>query len=477
MTLLQMSLSGGCIILTTILLRALALHRLPKRMLLMLWELAVLRLLLPLRMTSRWSVFALFSGTAQRASEATIRRAVQSGEAISRTPEAAGASWLSILWLTGAILCGLVLVLAWLRSAIRFRTAKPVRSEFIEAWLREHPLRRSLRVRCSRWIDVPLTYGLLRPVILLPERLPDEASVLERILYHEWIHIRRFDVLRKALLAAAACVHWFNPLVWIMLTLANRDIELACDEQVLRAYPDRRTYAMALLGMEEVRSPAVPLANYFSKNAIEERITAIMKIRNKSILSIVLAFLLLMIAAVAFATTAPADEAAVDYAQYEAFGLEYDEAEGCLYYQGQSVRYFEDLRPADEEGKYTGVVYSSADGEVCVRIVYSDGAMSGVEYLPEGGEIMLYGKRTEIVFEEDGTVKYLESEPEIAYEITAPETDGPTSVFIATGDGQYTFAVNGETGDSQIAYSLAQITELIESMDFETGSYLSADED
>ncbi|MFQ7454207.1 MAG: M56 family metallopeptidase [Flavonifractor plautii] len=78
---------------------------------------------------------------------------------------------------------------------------------------------------------------MLRPVILLPKTLDrSDVSRLAFVLTHEMAHIRRFDALSKLLLAAAACLHWFNPLVWVMLVLANRDLELSCDAAVVRLY-------------------------------------------------------------------------------------------------------------------------------------------------------------------------------------------------------------------------------------------------
>ena len=65
------------------------------------------------------------------------------------------------------------------------------------------------------------------------------------ILTHELVHIRSLDCLRKWLLTSALCVHWFNPLVWLMVYTANRDLELACDETVLRLH--RKTSYCILL--------------------------------------------------------------------------------------------------------------------------------------------------------------------------------------------------------------------------------------
>lgn len=73
---------------------------------------------------------------------------------------------------------------------------------------------------------------------------------------HEYVHIRRFDCLLKLLLTAALCLHWLNPLVWVMYLLANRDIELCCDEVVLprMGLEKRSVYAMTLIDLEEQKS-------------------------------------------------------------------------------------------------------------------------------------------------------------------------------------------------------------------------------
>ncbi len=125
---------------------------------------------------------------------------------------------------------------------------------------------------------------------------------------HEYVHIRRFDSITKLVLIAALCVHWFNPFVWVMYVLANRDIELSCDEAVVRLFGEttKAAYARVLISMEETRSGLNPLCNNFSKNAIEERVTAIMKIKKSSIFSLVLASALVVCVTTAFATSAAA---------------------------------------------------------------------------------------------------------------------------------------------------------------------------
>lgn len=172
-------------------------------------------------------------------------------------------------------------------------------------------MRRFVRIRQLDTIPAPLTYGVVRPVVLLPKttEYADERQ-LGYILAHEYTHVRRFDTLTKGLLAAALCVHWFNPLVWVMYVFANRDIELACDEAVVRTFGEtaRSAYARALIGMEEKKSRLGPFCNGFSKIAIEERIVAIMKTKRTTTIGIVLALALVVGTATAFATSAAIDE-------------------------------------------------------------------------------------------------------------------------------------------------------------------------
>lgn len=185
----------------------------------------------------------------------------------------------------------------------------PVRSEGVERWLKAQPTRRGIAVRQSGAVSSPLTYGVIHPVILLPKTTPwEDETTLRYVLTHELVHIKRFDMVTKMLLVATLCVHWFNPLVWVMYVLANRDIELSCDEAVigLLGRHTRAVYAKTLISMEETRSGFTPLCNNFSRNAVEERITAIMKTRNTTVVSLALAAVMVAGTTTVFATSAHA---------------------------------------------------------------------------------------------------------------------------------------------------------------------------
>lgn len=96
-------------------------------------------------------------------------------------------------------------------------------------------------------LDSAFVVGLLRPRIYLPSDLPD--SQLPYILAHERHHIRRGDHIVRHLAYAALCLHWFNPLVWLAFVLSGRDLEMSCDEAVIRKLGEkiRADYAASLL--------------------------------------------------------------------------------------------------------------------------------------------------------------------------------------------------------------------------------------
>lgn len=104
--------------------------------------------------------------------------------------------------------------------------------------------------------------------------------------------------------AAVVCIHWFNPLVWSMYLLANRDIELSCDEAVVRIFgvAERSSYAFTLIELQERKAQFAPLTNHFSKNTIEERMVSIMKTRKVTLLSVAAAFAVVAGTAAVFAT-------------------------------------------------------------------------------------------------------------------------------------------------------------------------------
>ncbi len=319
---MQMSLAGGCVILAAILIRWMGRDRLPLGTFSALWALAALRLTVPVGLPFRFSAWALLprrlpAPAAQFA--LTPAAGVPAASKVDIThladpaspPAAANLSPWVILWAAGACALALALAICYIRTRRRFRDARPADNACTGAWLREHPCRRRIRICVSAGTDAPLTYGLFRPVILFPVDTDwSNRDQLNFVFVHELAHIRRFDAARKLVLAGVLCLHWFNPLVWVMALLAGRDMERACDRAVVTAFGPaaRGDYARTLLDMEQRRG-GVQLASGFAKNAIEERIHSIMKIRPRSFLSAALALALVLCVGAVFATAAPEDKA------------------------------------------------------------------------------------------------------------------------------------------------------------------------
>ena len=329
MSLIQMSTSGAVMILAVLLIRFAAVNRLPKKLFILLWEAALLRLLLPFSIPS---VFSIYTAVRRVMTRSVIgwNGAVQSAQGtgipqgagtalpvpenmastlleIEITESAGTLSIWTILWLTGVCICAVFFVIAYLRCRREFEMSLPVHHDFSARWLREHPLRRRVQLRQSDRIKTPLTYGVLKPVILLPKETDwNDSRQLSYVLLHEQIHIRRLDSLRKLVMTAALCIHWFNPFVWLMYILFNRDMELVCDEAVVHACGrrSRSAYARTLISMEERKSPALPLCNSFSRSAVKERVTAVMKTKKMTLWLGIVCVVILAAVVVFLATSA-----------------------------------------------------------------------------------------------------------------------------------------------------------------------------
>ncbi len=375
MTLLNMSFYGAVIILTILIIRAFTLHKLPKKTFLILWAVALVRLLVPFEIVSDLSLYSLLpealipkeqaDNSTQNAEnpyapfehyydylehkqqtvitgesngpvflptdlpdgevvllpdvdEEVLPAIGNTGQEPSDTSITIQELWsnlrphLPFFWGIGALLCGIFFLISYLRCRLEFSTSLPVTEDYATKWLSNHPLKRTITFRQSDKISAPLTYGIFCPVILMPKKTDwNNVSQLDFVLYHEFTHIRRFDLLAKLVMIVAVCLHWFNPLVWIMYFFFNRDLELSCDDCVVKHFGvENSAYANTLIGMEEQKNFSTPLCNHFSKNAIEERITAIMKSKKTTIGMMIAAVVIVLIVVITLTTGRKDEDAA-----------------------------------------------------------------------------------------------------------------------------------------------------------------------
>ena len=450
MAILKMSLSASILILAIVIIRALALHKLPKKTFLVLWGIALCRLLIPISIQSRFSVYTVFDMLKNKFSVADTsfmgiaapNIAMTTGKISSTLANTTtvSVSPIMVIWIIGLSVCALFFLVTHFRCRREYKTALPIDNKLVKDWQQEHPTRRKVKIRQSDKIAAPLTYGILCPVVLLPKKTDwADESRLRYILTHEFVHIKRVDTLIKLLLAAALCVHWFNPFVWVMYVLANRDIELSCDETVIRTFGEtmKSAYALTLIGLEEKKSRLTPLVNNFSKNIIEERIVSIMKMKKASLGGIILALALVVGTTTVFATNTiaakadnakndiavaageqgnnsnasavslgglekePNDEdwkkaieeferqvendkkqlredAAKTFSAYKKYGLTYNQEEDQLYYNGKAVTHFEDN--ISKDGSFNGEIYNCPNGKISIRTIRNTvGEVTGLE--------------------------------------------------------------------------------------------------
>lgn len=326
MHILQMNILAALLILAVAILRTAAVNKLPKRIFLALWSIVLLRLVVPFSLPSPFSVYS-----ADESNLPAHRLAAALGDTIAplMTQQLNGADkaeevssgilptpmWL-IIWCIGTVFCAAIFAISYWRCRMEFQTSIPVRESYAKQWVESHPLKRPISIRQLDKISAPLTYGIFHPVILVPKKTDwKNAEMLEYVLLHEYVHICRFDTLTKLILTFVLCFYWYNPFVWLMYVLFHRDMELACDESVIRRLGEhsKSTYARILISMEEKKIGFTPIYSSFSKNATEERIIAIMKTRKISFVTAFIGVVLIAAMTTACAVSAPNTQVQPDY--------------------------------------------------------------------------------------------------------------------------------------------------------------------
>ena len=301
--LLNMSISAGWLVLAVLLLR-LVLHRAPKAFRVVLWGFVGLRLVLPFSIESPISLIpstetipADIGMAAQPAIHSGIPAVNQlvnpifSGS-LAPTPQYS-ANPLQILtavaaqvWLLGVVVMALYSFISW--AVIRRRVREAIREEG-NVWLCDH-------------IPSPFILGLFRPRIYLPASLAPEDRCY--VLAHETAHLKRKDHWWKPLGFLLLALHWFNPLMWVAYLLLCRDIELACDEKVMKALGEagKKPYAQALIDCSVKPSTlsACPLA--FGENSVKGRLKAILSYKKPAFWLITLAVVACLAVGICFLT-------------------------------------------------------------------------------------------------------------------------------------------------------------------------------
>jgi beta-lactamase regulating signal transducer with metallopeptidase domain len=189
-----------------------------------------------------------------------------------------------LIWSAGFLLVMLRLLAGTCRVWRIARRAEPLIDSYWARLLDEQTaelgLNNRIRILKSRGVNMPMTWGAFRPVVLLPLDADDWSEECSRIvLLHELAHIKRRDCLTQMLAQMACALHWFNPLVWSAAKRLRVERELACDDQVLEVgtrASDYASYLVAIASSCEANLFASPTTVGMACSQLESRVVSIL---------------------------------------------------------------------------------------------------------------------------------------------------------------------------------------------------------
>lgn len=211
----------------------------------------------------------------------------------------AGSSFMSIVtmaWIIGMAVMLLYTIISYLRIVKKVKEATPLKENI---WI------------CDN-VSTPFILGVVKPRIFIPSSMNDED--LKFVIAHEQAHIKRGDHLWKPLGFTLLTVYWFNPVLWVAYTLLCRDIELACDEKVIKQMGAeiKKSYSEALINCSVSRKmvSACPLA--FGETGVKGRIKSVLNYEKPAFWVIVVAIISVIAITICFMTNPKTSVGPVD---------------------------------------------------------------------------------------------------------------------------------------------------------------------
>ena len=277
--------SASVAVLLVLLLRKLFKEKLFAKVFVMLWLLIIIRLLLPFEFYSSLSAFApekepvfeevnqpFYIENPEEFGFSETKEEIPTVSEKTKNAKISSESALVFIWALGGIS-----VLGFF-AAKHFYSVKRILKNSEPYDVPEIYKTGKTRFYKSKNLASPLSFGILRPAIVIPEET--EEKELHFVLLHEQTHIKDRDAVLKTLALFALSLNWFNPLVWFMVKIFERDIERYCDERVLKKIGAEKAlfYANTILDFAERESLSL---NYFSAASLCERVTSIMKTKHK----------------------------------------------------------------------------------------------------------------------------------------------------------------------------------------------------
>lgn len=300
--LLNLSIQASILIVVVLLLRFI-LNKSPKWMKCLLWALVAIRLVCPFSIESIFSLspdaevvsMDNYVGMPNIQSEAagadrSVNNYVETHDNEGVAVEKKNTNpiyFLSIIWSVGIVILAVYALGSclkiWRRVKLSIRTTENI---YI----------------CDR-IDSPFIFGIIKPRIYLPSGISEEQK--ESVIAHEQAHLKRLDHFWKPFGFCLLTVYWFNPLCWLAYILLCRDIELACDEKVIKNMDvtQKKIYSQVLLSFSESQKQilACPLA--FGEVGVKERIRSILNYKKPAFWIIAVAIVSMIVTSVLFLTS------------------------------------------------------------------------------------------------------------------------------------------------------------------------------
>lgn len=271
---LEMSIKGAIVIIAVMLARLL-LSKAPKKYSYLLWAAVAFRLCVPFSFSSDFSIFGLgnaFSdNTPTVIADAPVGDTAVNGGIIA--DEAPGTDTDTVTDTKSRVSRTQILTAVWLSGTAAMLVYGAV--SYIKIYRKMSTATRDEgNVFCCEHVRSPFTLGIIKPKIYIPYGLDDTTR--ERIIAHENCHINRFDHIVKLIAFLILAVHWFNPLCWLAFDRMSLDMEMSCDEKLLRTQGDeemKKTYTNALLSFATNRRfPAPSPVNFNDGSGAKKRI-------------------------------------------------------------------------------------------------------------------------------------------------------------------------------------------------------------
>ena len=303
---INMSISASYIVLAVLLLRLL-LKKAPKWITVILWGIVAVRLVCPFSIESVLSLIPsseVVSPNIMTDKTPTINTGIPIINSAlnpvisdSFTPNPGDSAnplqiWIPVLtaiWIVGMVALLIYTVISYARVRRKIGTAVLLRDNIYQ----------------SENVVSPFVLGIIKPKIYLPFNINEKD--MEHVVAHEMAHIRRKDHLWKPLGFILLTLHWFNPLMWLGYVLLCRDIELACDEKVIKelVHDARADYSQALLTCSVNRRTiaACPLA--FGEVGVKDRVKSVLNYKKPAFWIIIAAVVACVVVAVCFLTNPP----------------------------------------------------------------------------------------------------------------------------------------------------------------------------